>query len=99
MKTFITGAKVPVNQNVTVKKPESPTSKAARALAVLNGEAPSLALVKKDSSDSNNSSDEEKDKVLAIMSQSRKNLEDEALDEVSALEQEMNLMYKELDDM
>ena len=67
----------------------------------MSGEAPpSMALVKKQV-DSSDDSDEDRDEVLAIAnhSYSRKNLQDEAMDEADRLEHEMNDMYRELEDM
>jgi hypothetical protein len=88
-KTFITGAKVKSKQQ------DSPTTRAAKALAIMSGEAPSFALVKAPDSDS----DSEEALAIANYSYSGKNLQDEALDDADRLEMEMNDMYRELEEI
>ena len=59
-KFFITGAKVGSKK----KQKESPTARAAKALAIMNGEMPPMSLVKRP--DSSDDSSEDKDEVMAI---------------------------------
>ena len=99
-KTFITGAKVKGKQQ------DSPMTRAAKALAMMNGEfifrgeaPPSMAMVRKpvESSDSDNEDIEAL--AIANYSYSGKNLQDEVLDDCDRLEREMNDMYRELEEM
>ena len=91
-KFFITGAKVG-----SKKKKESPTARAAKALAIMNGEMPPMSLVPRP--DSSDDSSEDKDEVMAIGYGGKKQLQDEAIEEADRLEKEMNDMYRELEDM
>ena len=93
-KFFITGAKVGSKKK---KQKESPTARAAKALAIMNGEMPPMALMKKP--DSSDDSSEEKDEVMAIGYTGKKQIQDEAIEEADRLEKEMNDMYRELEDM
>lgn len=111
--TFITGTKT--NEKGGKKKnkeqrPESPMTRAAKALEMMNG-APDASLaslavvpVKKPIADSDSSDSEKQDEVLALTNDDGhpkyfRDIGEQAMYEADNLESEMNLMFKELDDM